>query len=145
MFIAISWWLAIDFLFNRFAFIEFFSKDIIFLRIGSIGFLWAVLWIIMYVESPDHHNYISIVEKNFILENTQQSLNKKHDRFHTPWKAILTSSVCWALFIVHTCSNWGTYTFLTSIPKYMDEVLGFDIKSVSEEQNKRRIRWIFLS
>ena len=49
-----------------------------------------------------------------------------------PWKAILTSRACWGLFIAHTCFNYGAYTFLTSIPKYMSEVLRFDIKSVSE-------------
>ncbi|CAF3363661.1 unnamed protein product [Rotaria socialis] len=101
---------------------------LIFYSTGAIGFFWAILWILIYVDSPDNHTYISIIEKKIILENTQQSSNN-NDRFHTPWRAILTSSVCWALFIMHTCSNWGTYTFLTSIPKYMDEALGFDIKS----------------
>ncbi|CAF2083345.1 unnamed protein product [Rotaria magnacalcarata] len=101
---------------------------LIFYSTGAIGFFWALLWILIYVDSPNNHTYISTIEKKFILENTQQ-LSNNNDRFHTPWRAILTSSVCWALFIMHTCSNWGTYTFLTSIPKYMDEVLGFDIKS----------------
>ncbi|CAF4763291.1 unnamed protein product, partial [Rotaria sp. Silwood2] len=29
----------------------------------------------------------------------------------------------------HKCNNWVSYTFLTSIQKYLNEVLGFDIKS----------------
>ena len=48
----------------------------------------------------------------------------------TPWKQIMTSKACIALFIGHVCSNWGTYLFLTNIPTYMKEVLKFDIKSV---------------
>ena len=80
----------------------------------------------------ENHRYITIEEKEFILQNTQQYLSNGDKRnFHAPWKAILTSRACWGLFIIHTCSNYGTYTFLTSIPKYMSEVLKFDIKSVS--------------
>ncbi|CAF1936344.1 unnamed protein product [Rotaria magnacalcarata] len=114
---------------------------LIFYSTGAIGFFWALLWILIYVDSPNNHTYISTIEKKFILENTQQ-LSNNNDRFHTPWRAILTSSVCWALFIMHTCSNWGTYTFLTSIPKYMDEVLGFDIKSVSEKKGIEKIFYL---
>ncbi|CAF1048288.1 unnamed protein product [Rotaria sp. Silwood1] len=105
---------------------------LIFYSTGTIGFVWALLWILIYVDSPHDHTYISAIEKKFILEHTQQLLNNKNNndnQFHAPWRAILKSSACWALFIIHTCCNWGTYTFLTSIPKYMDEVLGFDIKS----------------
>jgi ACS family sodium-dependent inorganic phosphate cotransporter len=74
-------------------------------------------------------------EKEFILQNTQQQLSNNH-KFNAPWRAILTSRACWALFIVHTCSNYGFYTYLTSIPKYMNEVLKFDIKFVSKIYNK---------
>jgi hypothetical protein len=100
--------------------------------LGVIGFVWSIVWILFFTNSPQDHRCIGTQEKDFILQNTQQQLsnNNKND-FHAPWKAILTSSACWALFIVHTCNNWGIYTFLTSISKYMDEILKFDIKSVS--------------
>jgi ACS family sodium-dependent inorganic phosphate cotransporter len=86
---------------------------------------------LFYRNSPREHRFINTQEKEFILQNTQQQLsdNNKND-FHAPWRAILTSRACWALFIVHTCNSWGIYTFLTSIPKYMDEALKFNIKSV---------------
>ncbi|CAF1030732.1 unnamed protein product [Adineta ricciae] len=102
---------------------------LIFYSVGTAGFLWAILWLIVYHDSPREHRYINEIEKNFILEHTRKNIRSKDDNSHTPWHALLTSSACWALFVIHTCSNWGTYTFLTSIPKYMDEVLGFDIKS----------------
>ena len=99
--------------------------------LGIIGFVWGIIWILFYKNSPEDHRYISSQEKEFILENTQQQLpNNNKNSFHAPWQAILTSPACWALFIVHTCNNWGIYTFLTSIPKYMDEVLKFKIESV---------------
>jgi sugar phosphate permease len=104
-----------------------------FYRQGIIGIFWSILWITYYTNSPRHNQRISTEEKEYILANTHgQSSNSNKNNFHAPWKAILTSRACWALFIIHTCSNYGTYTFLTSIPKYMSEVLKFDIKSVSE-------------
>jgi len=87
---------------------------------------------LVFTNSPQDHRYISTEEKEFILQNTQQKLSDNNkNSFHAPWRAILTSRACWALFIIHTCNNYGSYTFLTSIPKYMSEVLKFDIKSVS--------------
>ena len=96
-----------------------------------IGLIWSIVWVLFYTNSPQNHRYISTQEKEFILQNTQEKLSSKDKHeFHAPWRAILTSPACWALFITHTCTNYGAYTFLTSIPKYMDEVLHFDIKSV---------------
>ena len=101
---------------------------------GIIGLVWSIIWISFFTNSPRDHRCISIQEKEFILQNTQQQLSSNNKRqFHVPWHAILTSRACWAFFIIHTCSNYGAYTFLTSIPKYMSEVLKFDIKSVSEK------------
>jgi len=95
--------------------------------------MWSFLWLIVYSDSPSQNRYISNIEKNFLIENTHQ---RSAQQFQTPWRSIFRSSSCWALFLIHTCHNWGTYTFLTSIPKYMDEVLGFDIKSVNEIENR---------
>ncbi|CAF4771752.1 unnamed protein product, partial [Rotaria sp. Silwood2] len=104
---------------------------LIFYSAGASGIIWASLWIIICVDSPRDHTYISTIEKKIILEHIQQLLNNKNnndDQFRPPWRVILKSSACWTLFIIHTCNNWGSYTFLTSIPKYMNEDLGFDIK-----------------
>ena len=105
---------------------------LIFYSTGLIGFLWGISWILFYADSPRDQRCISHEEKGYILESTHEQLSShSQSEFEAPWKAILTSPVCWALFVIHTCNNWGTYTFLTSIPKYMAEVLRFDIKSVS--------------
>jgi MFS transporter, ACS family, solute carrier family 17 (sodium-dependent inorganic phosphate cotransporter), member 5 len=107
---------------------------LIFYSTGLMGIVWGILWIAFYSDSPRHHRCISEKEKEYILVATQrkQTSNVHKNEFQAPWKAILTSSACWALFATHTCNNWGIYTFLTSIPKYMDEVLKFDIKSVEQ-------------
>jgi ACS family sodium-dependent inorganic phosphate cotransporter-like MFS transporter 5 len=104
---------------------------LIYYSTGILGLVWGIFWIFFYTDSPRDQRCISNKEKEYILDNTQQQLsNHSKNEFKAPWKAIFTSPACWALFAVHTCNNWGTYTFLTSIPKYMAEVLRFDIKSV---------------
>ena len=104
---------------------------LIFYSSGLVGLIWGIFWIFFYADTPDKQKCISNEEKEYIRDKTQQQLsNHSKNEFEAPWKAILTSPACWALFVVHTCNNWGTYTFLTSIPKYMAEVLRFDIKSV---------------
>lgn len=90
----------------------------IFYSVGIFGLLWSFLWLIIYSDSPCTNRYISNIEKDFLIENTHR---KSAHQFQTPWRSIFRSSSCWALFLIHTCHNWGTYTFLTSIPKYMDE------------------------
>lgn len=37
----------------------------------------------------------------------------------------------WAIIIPQMCFNWSYYTLLTSLPTYMDNILHFDLKSVS--------------
>ncbi|CAF0789899.1 unnamed protein product [Adineta steineri] len=103
---------------------------LIFYSTGIIGLIWGIFWLLFYTDSPRDQRCISNEEKEYILDSTQQQLSShSKNEFEAPWKAMLTSPACWGLFIIHTCNNWGTYTFLTSIPKYMAEVLRFDIKS----------------
>jgi hypothetical protein len=38
-----------------------------------------------------------------------------------------------AILVANITTDWGTYTLLTSIPTYMNEVLKLDISAVSIE------------
>ena len=50
---------------------------------------------------------------------------------HTPWLSIFTSWPVWAIVIAHTFNNWGFYTLLTSLPTYLKDTQGINIRSVS--------------
>jgi hypothetical protein len=50
-----------------------------------------------------------------------------------PWLAIVSSPAVFAIAIGYFSANWGYYTFLTSLPTYFKEVLGFKILEVSAE------------
>ena len=45
-----------------------------------------------------------------------------------PWLDFVKSRPLWAILIGHTTYNWGFYVLFTSLPKYLKEVLGFDMK-----------------
>ena len=54
-----------------------------------------------------------------------------------PWVRMLTSAAAWALLVAQVCNNWGTHVLMTSLPKYMADVLKFDIKSASIPYRRR--------
>jgi hypothetical protein len=44
----------------------------------------------------------------------------------TPWVEILTSMPVWALIIAEIGHDWGLYTMVTDLPKYMSDVMKFN-------------------
>ena len=103
----------------------------IFYVIGMIGIVWAVMWFFLISNTPNEHRFISKEEKDYIVNATKDSVSSnKNYKKNTPWKGIMTSKAFYGLVITHSCSNFGTYLFLTQLPTYMSEVLMFDIKSV---------------
>lgn len=49
----------------------------------------------------------------------------------TPWKTILTSGPVWALVIGGAGHDWGAFTLISDLPKYMNDVLHFSVTEVS--------------
>lgn len=45
----------------------------------------------------------------------------------------MTSLPVWALFVGHFAGDWGAYMMATSLPLFMNDVLGFDLTSVSDD------------
>lgn len=59
-----------------------------------------------------------------------QSMNSLLQKPNIPWKHILTSLPVWALVFTHFGQNWGFYTLLTQMPKFLKDVLRFDLNEV---------------
>ncbi|CAL1548159.1 unnamed protein product [Lymnaea stagnalis] len=94
---------------------------------GLFGIVWYIAWTYAVYDSPAQHPRISGTERHYI-ESSLSGMVTTNKRLKTPWLAILKSMPVWAIFVAHTCCNWGEYTFLTNIPTYLKEVLHFDIK-----------------
>ncbi|CAF0884887.1 unnamed protein product [Brachionus calyciflorus] len=99
----------------------------IFYIFGIACFVWCVAFFFLTSDKPDNHKFISAVEKEYIIRETRSYM--KSSDMKTPWKQILLSKACIAIYVAHFCSNWGIYLFLTQLPTFLKDVLKFDIKS----------------
>ncbi|XP_052770879.1 sialin-like [Mya arenaria] len=100
----------------------------IFYILGGVGVLWFVAWTVIVSGSPADHPRISDHEREYITNSLRQDIDVTKKSTHTPWVKICTSLPVWAIIVTHACANWGTYTFMTNIPTYMQDVLKFNIK-----------------
>ncbi|KAI0981539.1 hypothetical protein GJ496_005293 [Pomphorhynchus laevis] len=99
----------------------------LFYSISIMTFIWCALWIILFADDPQQHKFLSSEEKQYIQRNTIQ---RKHVALRdVPWLRILKSKAFIAHTVYHTFVNWGFLMLLTMTPKYMKEVLCFDINA----------------
>ncbi|XP_026823302.1 sialin-like isoform X1 [Rhopalosiphum maidis] len=98
----------------------------VFYFFGVTSLIWFVLWCLFVYNDPNSHPFISDVERDY-LKQSIGSLERKKDLPPTPWKSILTSWPVWALIIVEAGHDWGGFTIISDLPKYMSDVLHFSI------------------
>lgn len=67
-------------------------------------------------------------------------MSKGAFRGRTPWRGILTSLPVWGLIVIQVGHDWGFFTMLTDLPKYMRSVLRFNIATVSGWGQRSRTR-----
>ncbi|XP_075225441.1 putative inorganic phosphate cotransporter isoform X2 [Lycorma delicatula] len=99
----------------------------VFYVFGSAGLVWFLVWQFTCYSDPASHPFISEAEKNFLLSQSVGQLKKREDLPPTPWKSILTSVPLWGLIIAQIGHDWGLFTIITDLPKYMKSVMHFSI------------------
>ncbi|XP_076756868.1 putative inorganic phosphate cotransporter [Xylocopa sonorina] len=99
----------------------------VFYVFGSIGVVWFLVWCVTCYNNPDTHPFISEREKNFLQERMQAHTHKKPPS--VPWRHMLTSVPLWALIAAQVGHDWGFFTLVNDLPKYMSSVLKYSIKS----------------
>lgn len=93
---------------------------------GTIGCIWLVLWVWIVKEGPQYDKHISKEELDYI-QNSIGDSSKMRDIRH-PWKEIFKSPAVWAIVASHFSENWGFYTLLTNLPKFLKESLNFEVE-----------------
>ncbi|XP_030754260.1 putative inorganic phosphate cotransporter isoform X1 [Sitophilus oryzae] len=96
----------------------------VFYLFGGLGILWFLFFQVLCYSAPEDHPFISDKEKIF-LEKELGSISS--DRLPIPWKALATSVPLWALIAAQIGHDWGFYTMVSDLPKYMKEVLRFNV------------------
>ncbi|RZB39500.1 inorganic phosphate cotransporter [Asbolus verrucosus] len=97
----------------------------VFYLFGGLGMLWVLLWFLLCYSDPESHPFISEKEKKYLQTELERV---SHDKKVIPWKAILTSVPLWALVAAQIGHDWGFYTMVTDLPKYMKDVLKFRVE-----------------
>ncbi|KAI5652005.1 major facilitator superfamily domain-containing protein [Phthorimaea operculella] len=98
----------------------------VFYFFGGFGVLWFIFWSILCFSTPNTHPYISDEELKYLNEHVT-SADTSSVRDPVPWKAIVRSVPVWALLFAAVGHDWGYYTMVTDLPKYMTDVLKFNI------------------
>ncbi|KAF2903419.1 hypothetical protein ILUMI_02772 [Ignelater luminosus] len=96
----------------------------VFYLFGGLGVLWFIIWTFLCYSDPDSHPFISDKEKIFLEKELASVSKQKKD---IPWKAIFTSVPLWALIAAQIGHDWGFFTMVTDLPKYMSDVLKYNI------------------
>ncbi|XP_050311164.1 putative inorganic phosphate cotransporter isoform X3 [Anthonomus grandis grandis] len=96
----------------------------VFYFFGALGVLWFIFWVLLCYSDPDSHPFISDKEKEYL---DRELASVSSTKLPIPWKAILTSVPVWALVITQIGHDWGFFTMVTDLPKYMKDVLKFNV------------------
>ncbi|KAG5898933.1 hypothetical protein JTB14_007968 [Gonioctena quinquepunctata] len=102
----------------------------IFYVFGTVGLIWCLLWIVIVADSPEQDSRISEQELKYITGALNNEIDvEKKTKMKIPWRSFFTSMPVWAITVSHFCENWGFYTLLTQLPKFMKGVLGMKLNA----------------
>ncbi|XP_025207799.1 putative inorganic phosphate cotransporter [Melanaphis sacchari] len=98
----------------------------VFYAFGIFGILWLMFWFVLIYNHPSRHPFISAKEKEY-LNTAINAVDPEEGKLSIPWKSIATSGPVWGLIIVQIGHDWGLFTIITDLPKYMKSVLRFSV------------------
>ncbi|XP_022173212.1 putative inorganic phosphate cotransporter isoform X1 [Myzus persicae] len=98
----------------------------VFYAFGVFGIFWLMFWFVLIYNHPNRHPFISQKEKQY-LNRVINTVDPEDGKLSIPWKSIATSGPVWGLIIVQIGHDWGLFTIITDLPKYMKSVLKFSV------------------
>jgi ACS family hexuronate transporter-like MFS transporter len=95
----------------------------VFILIGAIGFLWLVLWTVVY-KRPEEHPRLSKQELAYIRSGAEETTIK------VPWAKLLGYKQTWAFTIGKGITDPVWWVWLFWVPGFLNSKFGVDIKSM---------------
>ncbi|KAE8743199.1 hypothetical protein FOCC_FOCC011227 [Frankliniella occidentalis] len=91
---------------------------------GGLGLAWYFFWLILCYSEPSESPFTSDKELAYLRKNVvgAQQTKEKEEKVPTPWLPMLTSPPVLALIFTEVGHDWGFYTMITDLPKYMSDV-----------------------
>ena len=77
-----------------------------------------------------HIARISTEEREYIERSQATSSEARHVKRRIPWRSIATSLPMWAIIVCDIGNSYSLMLFMTMIPTYLNNVMGFSIKKV---------------
>jgi MFS family permease len=90
-----------------------------------LGAVWVFFFFIWYRDNPKDHKGVNEAELAIIGDSIQMA--DKHGAI--PWAKLTGSRSVWLLWVQYFMLSYGWYFYITFFPKYVQETLGFDLKS----------------
>lgn len=107
--------------------IENMGWDWAFYMVGIFVVIVCAAWFIFVDDSPAQHTTISVKEREYIEKSLGDTVTNK--KRYPPYKALILSLPFWSLMFLHYGSMWGLFFLITATPKFLSEVLGFNLAS----------------
>ncbi|XP_063597895.1 putative inorganic phosphate cotransporter [Penaeus indicus] len=95
---------------------------------GVLSLVWCAFWFAFMHDSPRQHPRISGKELRYIEDALRASGTSSSRSTKLPLKSILTSLPVWAIVVGDVGNTFGLNLFLTQLPTYMKNILGFSIR-----------------
>jgi len=105
---------------------RYYSWEASFYVVGIGSLFWLPIWIWFASDDPESHRSISQCELTYLQQTTT---DKKTVQSATPWLNILFSIPIWGNLFAFFSHDFLTYTFLTSLPKYLNNVHHFNVST----------------
>lgn len=111
-----------------------FGWEMAFFVVGSLGYLWMLLWIILYVK-PQHNDNVNQAEYNYIMQDEDETdyvSRKERDKEQQKMQKTrigmmkcLTYSQTWALIVGKLMTDGVWWFFLFWTPVYISDFYGY--------------------
>lgn len=101
-----------------------------FVVLGAIGIIWAIIWRKIFTDYPEDHPLVSKEELEVIRYSNDIKKNEGGDKTISPWYHFLKSPTLMLNSIAHFCANYINFLILTWAPKYLQDVFNYDLKAL---------------
>jgi ACS family hexuronate transporter-like MFS transporter len=105
-----------------------------FIATGSAGFIWLVLWLIIY-SPPGKHKWITNEEKELVSESISEIPSSIISEKETPdigLLQLLRNRKVWGIIIARFFGDPIWWLYLVWLPLYLFEVKGFNLKQIGQ-------------
>lgn len=100
-----------------------------FLYIGFLGLLWIIPWLLINRNTPDRHPWITREEQQHITDRPADKPDAIPVRVYS-WKQLLQFRNTWGIISSRFFIDPVWWMFVTWLPTFLKEHLGFDLKQV---------------